>query len=181
MIITVLIGYIPEPHYFVEFTAISNLSCGIIILVDGILNLKNKQVPNIIYIGFISAMWVLSLLCLLGAFGLYELNFHGAFFFLHVINPLLFILSYLLFYQEKGEKKRQKVIAAPYVVASYFTFDYILGQIRGHFVYGLFAVNSFKFVYAILALLALYLVTALFGSLSIFLNTRISKHLYKQK
>lgn len=181
MIATVLIGYIPEPEYFKEFTCLSNLLSGIIIIIDGILNLKNKQIPNYIYIGFISAMWMLVLLCLGGVFGLYQINFKGAFFFLHSINPILFILSYLFLYKENEGNVLKKVLISPCLVCIYFIFDYIFGLITGNFVYQIFEVSIIHFGYATLIIIAIYLVTALFGFLSIFLNRLINKKIYKEK
>jgi len=178
MISTVLIGYIPEPEYFIEFTCLSNLICGIVIIIDGILNLKNKQIPNFIYIGFISAMWVLAILCLVGALGLYQLNFRGAFFFLHSINPVLYIVAYLFLYEENDNMMLKKILIAPYFVCLYFIFDYIFGLISGNFFYQLFEVSDINFGYAILIFIAIYLLTALFGFLSIILNKLINKKSY---
>ena len=49
MPIAVLIGYLPIPEYLVEFTCISNTLGGLLLVADGILNLRGKSVPGVFY------------------------------------------------------------------------------------------------------------------------------------
>lgn len=51
MIITVIIGYLPEPEYIIELTCISNALGGILLITDGIINaLKGTKIPSILYL-----------------------------------------------------------------------------------------------------------------------------------
>ena len=50
MIAVVLIGYIPQPEYLVELTCVSNMLGGLLLLLDGVLNItKKKAFPNAFY------------------------------------------------------------------------------------------------------------------------------------
>lgn len=44
MILTVLIGYIPQPEYLIELTCISNMLGGLLLLADGILGIAKKEI-----------------------------------------------------------------------------------------------------------------------------------------
>lgn len=46
MILTVLIGYIPQPEYLIELTCISNMLGGLLLLADGILGDRQKREPS---------------------------------------------------------------------------------------------------------------------------------------
>ena len=43
MILSVLIGYIPQPEYLVELTCVSNTLGGLLLLADGILGIAKKK------------------------------------------------------------------------------------------------------------------------------------------
>ena len=51
-----------------------------------------KKIPGIIY-----HMWLVTILlvCIVSCVG--HFNFHGAFFFLHLVNPLVFLVYYMVF------------------------------------------------------------------------------------
>ena len=49
MMTAALIGYIPEPELMVEFSFMSNVTGGLALLIDGILNLKGRSIPAIIH------------------------------------------------------------------------------------------------------------------------------------
>ena len=98
MIVTVLIGYIPQPEYLVELTCVSNTLGGLLLLADGIRNTaKKKKFPNSLYLNAAVSILMVFLVCMGSLTGVYSFNFRGAFFFMHVINPIAFIVCYILF------------------------------------------------------------------------------------
>lgn len=141
---SVLIGYIPIPEYIIELTCISNSCIGILLLITGINILgKKKKIPDIIYLMWLAAILLVCIISCVGHF-----NFHGAFFFLHLVNPLLFLAYYMFFIDDAAKGK--KVLLAPVPVMIYLVFDYIIGKLRGRFVYGIFEVNEIGFAAMVL-------------------------------
>lgn len=130
-----LIGYMPIPEYAMELTCISNLCIGILLVCTGINILRNKKkIPGILY-----QMWLAAILfvCIISCVG--HFNFQGAFFFLHLVNPLVFLVYYVIFIEDTPKGK--KILLTPMPVMGYLIFDYIIGMVRGTFVYGIFEVH----------------------------------------
>lgn len=51
MIVSVLIGYMPQPEYLIELTCISNTIGGLLLFADGILSMTKKKIcPNSLYL-----------------------------------------------------------------------------------------------------------------------------------
>ncbi len=85
---------------------------------DGILNLlKDKNFPNSFYLNVAVSILMVFLVCMGSFTGAYQFNFKGAFFFLHVINPIVFVICYLFFVNERGRKIRF-VLTAPLICVS---------------------------------------------------------------
>ena len=98
MIAVVLIGYIPQPEYLVELTCVSNMLGGLLLLLDGVLNItKKKAFPNAFYMNITVSILIVFLVCMGSLIGAYKFNFNGAFFFMHVINPIVFVVYYIIF------------------------------------------------------------------------------------
>lgn len=151
MIATVLIGYIPQPEYLIELTCISNTLGGLLLLTDGILNIISKKAyPGSFYRNITVSIFVVFLVCMGSLAGAYQFNFNGAFFFMHVINPVVFLLCYMFFVNEQGCKIRS-VLTAPVMTIGYFLFDYIRYRFTGEFVYGFIELEKFALVWAVLA------------------------------
>lgn len=107
MLVNVLIGYIPQPEHLVELTCVLNTLGGLLLLVDGILDaIKKESFPNSFYLNVAVSILMVFLVCMGSFTGTYKFNFKGAFFFMHVINPIVFVICYILFVNEQGRKIR---------------------------------------------------------------------------
>lgn len=94
-------------------------------LIDGILNvIKKKSLPSSFYLNIAISILVVFLVCMGSLAGAYKFNFKGAFFFMHVINPIAFVICYMIFVNERDRKIRF-VLTAPIMIMLYFLFDYI--------------------------------------------------------
>lgn len=156
MITVVLIGYIPQPEYLVELTCISNTLGGLLLLADGILNITKKKTHlNFFYLNVTVSILIVFLVCMGSFTGVYKFNFNGAFFFMHVINPIAFVVCYMLFVNEQDRKIRF-VLTAPIMTMVYFLFDYIRYHFTGEFVYGFIKPEELTLVRAIIAGIVIY-------------------------
>lgn len=139
LISTALYTYIPQPEFMYEMTFLSNTAGGLLLIVSAIVGFAGKkELPRVLFLietVAISVVFLISVGCT--ATGLAEFNFSGGMIFLHVINPLLTLIFYLL---AKGEKERkpQKFLPAPAFVTAFLIFDYIRFLITGKLAYGLF-------------------------------------------
>lgn len=171
MIVTVLIGYLPQIEYVVEMTCISNTLGGLLLIVDGIFDMaKKKTFLHIFYLNIAVSILIVFLICMGSLTGIYKFNFHGAFFFMHVINPIMFIICYMIFINEQIYH-RSHVLTAPLMIMLYLVFDYIRFQFTGKFVYGFIEVNAFTLGYVIMIGIAVYVCVCLLG-LSLFVLNR---------
>lgn len=175
MIVNVLIDYIPQPEYLVELTCVSNTLGGLLLLIDGIFNvIKKKRFPNSFYLNVAVSILMVFLVCMGSFTGAYKFNFKGAFFFMHVINPIAFVICYMLFVNEQGRKVRF-VLTAPIMIMLYFLFDYIRSRIVGKFVYGFVEPGELTFFYAIIAGIVMYIFMYLLGLGLFALNRLVHK------
>lgn len=175
MIAVVLIGYIPQPEYLIELTCISNTLGGLLLLVDGILNIKNKKMHlNSFYLNITVSILIVFLVCMGSFTGMYEFNFSGAFFFMHVINPIVFVVCYMLFVNEQ-EQKIRFVLTAPIMIMVYLLFDYIRYQFTDEFVYGFIKPEELTFVWAIIAGIVIYAFTYMLSLILFALNRLVHK------
>lgn len=156
MLAVVCIGYLPQPAYLIELTCVSNTLGGFLLLADGILGITKKQARlNAFYLNVSVSILTVFLVCMGSLTGMYRFNFSGAFFFLHVINPIAFVACHLLFVNEQSRKLRF-VLTAPIMTMAYLLFDYIRAQVTGEFVYGFLSPEALTPAWAILAGIALY-------------------------
>ena len=177
MIVAVLIGYIPQPEYLVELTCISNTLGGLLLLADGTLSItKKKNFTNTFYLNVAVSILLVFLVCMGSLTGVYKFNFKGAFFFMHVINPIVFVVCYVLFVNEQSRKVRF-TLTTPIMIMLYFLFDYIRCQFTGEFVYGFVEPEELTFFYAIAAGFVLYIFTYLLGLCLFALNRLVRKKL----
>lgn len=149
IIVIVLIGYIPQPEYLVELTCVSNVLGGLLLLADGILDItKKKNIPNSFYLNVAVSILVVFLVCMGSLTGIYRFNFKGAFFFMHVVDPIVFVACYLFFVNEQGRKIRSAFVA-PIMLIVYLLFDYVRCKFTGEFVYGFVEPEELTYFYAI--------------------------------
>ena len=165
--VSVLVGYIPIPEYMVELTCISNTLIGILLLSSGIYFIvKGKFFPSTIYhMGLVTILLVCAVSCI-GHF-----NFKGAFFFLHLVNPLVFFAYYIIFIDDK--KNIKKVLYTPIPVIVYLAFDYVIGKITGRFVYGIFDVNEMNLALMILIVCGVYILLIVLACITQFINKKM--------
>ncbi|MBD5524868.1 MAG: hypothetical protein HDR04_10720 [Lachnospiraceae bacterium] len=176
MIITVLIGYIPQPEYLVELTCISNTLGGLLLLADGTLNIiKKKNFPNSFYLNVAVSILMVFLVCMGSLTGIYNFNFKGAFFFMHIINPLVFAACYMLFVNEQSHKIRF-TLTAPVMIMMYLLFDCIRFQFTGEFVYGFIEPEELTFFNVLIAGIVIYIFVCLLGLGLFALNRLVHKN-----
>lgn len=177
MIVSVLIGYIPQPEYLIELTCISNTLGGLLLFADGILGMAKKKICfNSLYLNVTASIVIVFLICAGSLFGSYNFNFSGAFFFLHIINPIIFVCFYVIFVNEQGRKMRC-VLAAPAMTMAYLLFDYVRYRFKGEFVYGFIENEEFTLAWVIVAAIITYAFIYLL-SLSLF---ALNRFVHKRK
>ena len=132
--ITVFMEYIPTPQDIIELTFLTNFGIGILLLLTGIRLLKGgKFFPTIVYqIGLVTIMLVF-IICLAGLTGIYKTHFEGEFFFLHVVNPLLFFFYNIIFIE--CPKNKKSVLLTPVPAILYLYLDLIIGSLSGKYIY----------------------------------------------
>ncbi len=175
MLVCVLIGYMPQPEYLIELTCISNTLGGLVLIADGVLNLTAKKcVPNVCYQNVAVSILTVFLVCMGSLTGIYKFNFKGAFFFLHVVTPIIFVVCYMLFCDE-NTRSIPYALTAPIMGMAYLLFDYLRCQFTGQFVYGFFAPEAFTLFNAAVTGVISYVFFSLLG-LSLFaLNRLVAK------
>lgn len=137
-LVTVAYSYYKIPQWLIEGTAISNTLAGIILIIDGILLHKNKNVPIIAYqitVSFIMTVYLIT--TFLTAFNLYNnFSFDDGFMLLHAVNPLVFFTIYLFTTKLKTNNNILCTSCiAPSLIMCYLLFDFIRHQIIGSYVY----------------------------------------------
>lgn len=90
---------------------------------------------------------------------------------MHVINPIVFVVCYMLFVNEHG-RKIKSVLTAPGMIMLYLLFDYVRSRLAGEFVYGFVEPGELTFFCAIVVGLVMYIFMYLFG-LSLFALNRL--------
>lgn len=181
MPVAVLIGYLPILQYLVEFTCISNTLGGILLALDGFLNLKGKNVPGVLFRNVAVGIFFVFAICMGSLSGAYHMNFQGAFFYLHAVSPVLFILCYVLFFNDREGKTFKKLLVTPVLMLIYLLFDFVLGKCRGSFVYGFFKPYEVSITDALIIGAVFYLLMFAVGALFLFLNKLAHKKVFAEK
>ena len=124
-LVSVAYSYYKIPQWL---TAISNTLAGIILIIDGILLHKNKNVPIIAYqiiVSFIMTVYLIT--TFLTAFNLYNnFSFDDGFMLLHAVNPLVFFTIYLFTTKLKTNNNILCTSCiAPTLIMCYLLFDFI--------------------------------------------------------
>lgn len=164
MLVSALYTYIPEAQYMYELTFMSNIVGAGLLFLDVIsVCAKQKWLPSVLFLietVTISIVFLITVGCT--AFGLAHFNFSGGMFFLHVINPVLFIGFYLFV---EGERKFHltQIVWSPIFVMVYLLFDYIRFLFVGSFVYGLFPTETMSLLNAIVIGVVIYILIGIYG------------------
>ena len=127
---------------------------------------KKKKIPSVIY-----HMWLVTILlvCAISCIG--HFNFHGVFFFLHLVNPFVFLVYYMVFIDDG--KNFKKILLTPIPVMIYLIFDYIIGMLRGTFVYGIFEVNEMGFAVMFLVVCGVYISLLMIAAITQYINQKM--------
>lgn len=161
---TALWGYHYDPSHMYELTFISNFSCGLLLLSDGIVSLiKRKALPIIFYQLVLPCISTVFFTVFFEIFGWHDFNFSGMFFCMHAINPIIFLLMYLFFTKLEIKDKKdyvRRIFIAPAMIMSYALFDLIRFIITGELVYGLVATDALNYISVPLIGIGLYLLMA---------------------
>ena len=164
IVLSAIWGYRNSTDHMYELTFISTTTCGLVLLSDGLIELSmNKKVPAWIYQMVLPCTNVVFFCCVFTLLGWHSFNFSGAFFFLHAINPPLFLPIYLFCAELKIESKSdyiKRIFISPLMIRSYLLFDYIRYIITGNLVYGLTSAEILTFVSAMLIGIGFYLLMA---------------------
>lgn len=170
MIITVLIGYIPQPTYLMELTCISNMLGGLLLLVDGVLGIIKREFHlNSFYLNIAVSIFVVFLVCIGSLTGTYKFNFNGAFLFLHVINPIAFLSCYMIFVNER-DRNIKSIMNSSTMIMLYLLFDYIYYQFTGKFVYGFIELSNTSLIGIITGGIIIYAFMCLFSLIPFTIN-----------
>ena len=170
MLVSAIECYAPEPELLVEFTCVTNVLGGLLLIADGIRNFKGKTVPHWLYLNVCSGILFVFVVCLGSLSGMYHMNYSGAFFFLNGINPVLIILCYIILYKDNTKGTFKRLAVTPALILTYLLFDFILGNCRGYFVYQFCSPDDLNLLIILIIALSVYLVFLLFGLLLQALN-----------
>lgn len=147
---TVLSGYNYSFFHAYELTFISNSSCGLLLIIDGIIQLIKKQpLPVFLYQCVLPCIITVFFTVFFKIFGWHDFNFSGGFFFMHGINPVIFLVLYLFSTKLEIKNKRdyiRRIFLAPVMIMSYLLFDFIRYVVTGNLVYGLVATEKLNYI-----------------------------------
>lgn len=173
MIVTAILGYGRLPRmYLAEFTFITNLLGGLLMTVDGILDEFGRSVPMVLYLNVGTGILLVFLICLATLFTPNPFNYGGAFFFLHAINPVGFLLIYIFLCKDDCFSRIKRLLVTPVLAIAYLIFDYILGSVRGFFVYGFVMPDMLSLPIAAAVGIAVFLIVMLLGLILLALNKK---------
>lgn len=178
MLVTTGIAYLPgivaNGMYEFELTFLSNALTGLAFLTGGILGLvRKRELPRILYLNTTVLLALVFLTCM--AF-LSEMNFSGAFIFLHVINPILAILVFVILTPDGSPLKRIEILSTLFFPIIYLVYAITYGLLSGNWLYGFINVDN-KGVVFVSIVCGIMAVGILFVSL---LLNGISQLLYKK-
>lgn len=131
LILTTIITYLGHFTYLYELTFLSNFGAGIFFIIVAIMNYKNKNIPQIIYLCFTILLLMVFLICI--AF-ITEFNFSGGLLFLHVINPLI-VLLYFAYICNMKDVKKVSVLSVLIMPLIYLIFAIIYGNMTENYIY----------------------------------------------
>jgi len=174
-LITVLYSYWEYMSSFYYMTFLGNFLTGIFLLVVGILWIFNINVPQFLILCFT----VLMLLVFGVTMATQDFYFSDGYLFLHVINPLLMFIFYLLMSNQK-KVKWYFAFTALVMPLAYMIFAFIFGANTGDYIYYYLDYNEFGAGNTALFILgiAVGLIAVSFGLY--YLNRLIHKHILKE-
>ena len=174
-IFTVLYSYRDDIKYAYELTFLSNFLTGLFLLSVGILWLCNKSMPQFLFLDFTILLLIVFSVCM--AF-VAEFNFEGGFAFLHIVNPLLMFVFYMLL-SNQTKVKWQFLFTALVMPIAYLIFALIFGATTGNYIYFFLDYTEYGTAYTILFVLGILIGLIAISVGLYFLNRLIHKHILK--
>lgn len=151
LLLSALWGYLPIPKHMNEYTFLSNMIEGIVLVYSGILlSIKRKHIPTIIDLCMVILALIMLGICITN----YKIfGFTGAFLFLHIINPLL-LLFHWIFVTEKGKINNAKLILTVLILpVMYMIYLFIFGFYTDNYIYPIFDINALGLINVIISIL----------------------------
>lgn len=144
MLVAAGIAYLPgimtNGLYEFELTFLSNVLTGLIFITGGIIGfMRNKELPQIYYLNTSVLLVLVFLTCVVFH---KEMNFSGAYFFLHVINPILAMIVFLIFTANGRPLKRIEIISTLFFPVIYLVYAITYGLLSGHWLYGFINIDD---------------------------------------
>ena len=113
---------------------------GLVFLTGGILGLvRKKELSRVYYLNTTVLLVLVFLTCM--AF-LSEMNFSGAFIFLHVINPILAILVFVILTPDGQPLKRIELLSTLIFPILYLVYALTYGILSGNWLYGFINIDD---------------------------------------
>ena len=128
-------------------------------------SVKRKWLPSVLFLIETVAISIVFLIaggCTVS--GLAHFNYSGGMFFLHVVNPIVFMGFYLLV-EAKRKFNVAEIAWSPIFVLLYLLFDYIRFRFMGSFVYGLFPTEKMSLLNAMVIGIIMYILVGTWGLL----------------
>lgn len=124
--------------YFYEMSFLGNFITGIFLLVIGIMEICNKQVPQ-----YLTLCFTVIMLLILGVeIALQDFYFTDGWGFIHFINPSLMFIFYMLI-SNQSKVKWYFAFTALVMPLAYMIFAFIFGICTGDYIYYYLDYNEF--------------------------------------
>ncbi len=167
--VTAFLGYGFQFDHWGEYCFISNMSVGILFLTSVIFRVsKGAFLSDVFYFdGMIVLLLIFVATLSIG------LNLEGAFWFLHIINPVIVILYWFFFCRHKRNVSGKNVLTALIFPLAYYAFTMILFALTGQCPFPISIVTDLGGIYPFIFPLIMTPVLLGLGYGLHFLNRRI--------
>ncbi|MEG2813223.1 MAG: Pr6Pr family membrane protein, partial [Oscillospiraceae bacterium] len=116
-----------------QMTFISNFSVGCFFITASIIKIvTKKELPVILYLDCTMMLFLVFAVCM--AF-ISDMNFNGAFFLLHVTNPLIVLIIFMIFTDLSKLRKRCHILTVMIFPVVYLIFAQIYGSLTRRWIY----------------------------------------------
>lgn len=154
---TAVIGYHTDFSYMGEYCFLSGIAVGVVFLISFVRRIKTKKdFPVWLYFDCMFALLIILL-----ATVTIGLNLEGAFWFIHIIDPILVFTYWCVFCDHREIRKISLVSTNIVFPAAYLLFAFLLRQASGNCPFPASILFSLGSIWAILtciaALLAVFL------------------------
>ena len=127
-IVSVFVGYGKDIAFMGEYCFISGLMVGVVLVLSASFELNDKSS----FTEWVFLACVTDIIVILIATLLMGLNLQGAFWFIHIINPGLLLVYWLLFYSCKSIAKTWQIIGVLVFPLAYMAFAFFLWKAIGN-------------------------------------------------